>query len=62
MMEMALQGEFDGVDGTDDLTIPEIGELLREDRDSVAQAIARIKKKTGYIVPYVKMKGGRRSE
>lgn len=62
VMEMALQGEFDGLDGTDDLTVPEIAEVLCVDRHSISNAISAIKKKTGYIVPYVKMAGGRRPE
>lgn len=60
VMEMALQGEFDGLPGTDDLTVDEIAEILCADRTSVANAIVRIKKKTGYVIPYIKMIGGRR--
>lgn len=58
VMEMALQGEFDGLPGTEDLTSIDIAELLRTDRQSIINAIGTIKKKTGYIVPYTKLKHG----
>lgn len=59
VMQMALQGEFDGLPGTSDLTVAEIAEVLCTTQRSVYNAIFFIKKKTGYIVPYVKMVGGR---
>lgn len=62
VMEMALQEEFDGLPGTSDLTVTEIAEVLCTPRESVSNAIVAIKKKTGYIVPYVKMIGGRRRQ
>ena len=62
VMEMALQGEFDGLSGTSDLTVVEIAEVLCTTRESVSNAIVSIKKKTGYIVPYVKMVGGRKRQ
>lgn len=61
-MEMALQGEFDGLDGTSDLKVTEIANLLLVDPESVRNAIVAIKAKTGYIVPYVKAVGGRKKE
>lgn len=60
VMEMALQGEFDGLPGTDDLTVDEIAEILCVDRTAIANSIVRIKKKTGYVIPYIKMICGRR--
>lgn len=62
VMQMALQGEFDGLPGTSDLTVAEIAEVLCTTRESVSNAIVGIKKKTGYIVPYVKMVGGRKRQ
>lgn len=60
VMEMALQGDFDGLPGTSDLTVTEIAEVLCTPRESVSNAIVAIKKRTGYIVPYVKVAGGRK--
>lgn len=62
VMQMALQGEFDGLPGTADLTVKEIAEVLCTQRENVANAISVIKKRTGYIVPYVKVIGGKRKE
>lgn len=59
VMQMALQGEFDGLPGTSDLTVAEIAEVLCTTQKSVSNAIFFIKKKTGYIVPHAKMVGGR---
>lgn len=59
VMEMALQGDFDDLPGTSDLTVTEIAEVLCMSRKSVSNAIVAIKKKTGYIVPYVKVAVGR---
>lgn len=60
IMEMALQEEFDGLPGTSDLTITEIAEILCRERQLVHHSIRVIREKTGYIVPYVKMAGGRK--
>lgn len=60
VMEAALQEEFDGLPGISDLTTAEIAEVLGTTREAIANAIVSIKKKTGYVVPYVKMIGGRR--
>lgn len=62
VMEMALQEEFDGLPGTSDLTKVEIAEVICTTPESVSNAIVGIKKKTGYIVPYVKMVGGRKRQ
>lgn len=62
VMEMALQGEFDGLPGTDDLTAQQIAEVLGVQKISVVNAIGDIKRRGGYCVPYVKLKGGRRLE
>lgn len=59
VMEMALQGEFDGLPGTSDLTRVEMAEILGTEIYSINNAIVTIKKKTGYIVPYVKMRPGK---
>lgn len=55
VMEMAIQGEFDGLPGTSDLTMEEIAEVLGTEKHAINNAIVTIKKKTGYIVPYVRL-------
>lgn len=53
VMEMALQGEFDGLPGTSDLTRGEIAEILGTEDHYITNAILRIKKQTGYAVPHI---------
>lgn len=60
VMEMALQGEFDGLPGTDDLTVSDMADVLGVGRGNVYTAIEAIEKRTGYIVPYIKSKRGRK--
>lgn len=56
LMEGALQGEFDGLPGWEDLTAKEIGEVLGGHRgDSITSAIGRIQRETGYEVQYVRL-------
>ncbi len=47
------------VDDWSDLTAAQIAEVLGLSGQSVKTAIQRIRKKTGYQIPYVKLKRGR---
>ncbi len=45
-----------------DLTIPQIAEVLNTTPNCISAYICRIKRDTGYIVPYVKRKVGRKPD
>lgn len=62
VMEASLQGEFDGLPGLADLTSVEIAELFDVTREAIANAFVTIQRKTGYVVPHVKMAGGRKKQ
>lgn len=60
IMEMAIQEQFDGLPGISDLTLHDIADLLDAAYYEISADIYKIKIKTGYIVPHVKMPGGRK--
>lgn len=55
IMEGALEGEFDGKAGWEDMTAAEIAELFGKRRDSVTSTVSRIKRDTGYEVRYTRL-------
>ena len=44
----------------EDLTVPQIADVLNAAPSHISAYIYRIKRDTGYIVPYVKRKAGRK--
>lgn len=52
LMEGALEGEFDGKAGWEDMTLKEIAETLGKSERSVESTLSRIWYDTGYDVAY----------
>lgn len=55
IMEGALEGEFDGKAGWEDMTVAQIAKMFGKRRDSVFSTISRIRKETGYEVRYTRL-------
>lgn len=54
LMEGALEGEFDGKAGWEDMTTEQIAELFGRSRDTIASTMSRIRRETGYEVQYIR--------
>ena len=46
----------------EDLTVTQIAEVLDTIPNNISVCITRIRKKTGYLVPHLKGKGGRKPD
>lgn len=56
IMEGALEGEFDGKAGWEDMTAKQIGEVFGvRRRDTITSIISQIRRETGYEIKYVRL-------